>query len=33
VLRGTLGIGGTVGVAAAANVFVGMVEAPLVVRP
>jgi CNT family concentrative nucleoside transporter len=33
VLRGTLGIGGTVGVAAAVNVFVGMVEAPLVVRP
>ena len=33
VLRGTLGLGGTVGVAAAANVFVGMVEAPLVVRP
>jgi CNT family concentrative nucleoside transporter len=33
VLRRTLGIGGTVGVAAAANVFVGMVEAPLVVRP
>ena len=33
VLRGTLGVGGTVGVAAAANVFVGMVEAPLVVRP
>jgi CNT family concentrative nucleoside transporter len=33
VLRVTLGLGGTVGVAAAANVFVGMVEAPLVVRP
>jgi len=33
VLSGTLGLGGTVGVAAAANVFVGMVEAPLVVRP
>jgi CNT family concentrative nucleoside transporter len=32
-LQRTLGIGGTVGVAAAANVFVGMVEAPLVVRP
>jgi concentrative nucleoside transporter, CNT family len=32
-LRQTLGIGGTVGVAAAANVFVGMIEAPLVVRP
>ena len=33
VLTRTLGIGGTVGVSAAANVFVGMVEAPLVVRP
>lgn len=33
VLRRTMGIGGTVGVSAAANVFVGMVEAPLVVRP
>lgn len=32
-LRRTLGVGGTVGVAAAANVFVGMIEAPLVVRP
>lgn len=32
-LRRTLGIGGTAGVAAAANVFVGMVEAPLLVRP
>lgn len=32
-LRRTLGIGGAVGVSAAANVFVGMVEAPLVVRP
>jgi CNT family concentrative nucleoside transporter len=32
-LRRALGIGGAVGVAAAANVFVGMVEAPLVVRP
>jgi CNT family concentrative nucleoside transporter len=32
-LQRTLGIGGTVGVSAAANVFVGMVEAPLVVRP
>lgn len=29
----TMGVGGTVGVAAAANVFVGMIEAPLVVRP
>ena len=32
-LRRTLGIGGAVGVSAAANVFVGMVEAPLIVRP
>lgn len=32
-LSRTLGVGGTVGVAAAANVFVGMIEAPLVVRP
>jgi len=32
-LRRTLGIGGTAGVATAANVFVGMVEAPLLVRP
>jgi CNT family concentrative nucleoside transporter len=32
-LQRTMGIGGTVGVSAAANVFVGMVEAPLVVRP
>ncbi|GAB4257431.1 MAG: nucleoside transporter C-terminal domain-containing protein [Deferrisomatales bacterium] len=32
-LRKTLGIGGAVGVSAAANVFVGMVEAPLLVRP
>jgi CNT family concentrative nucleoside transporter len=29
----TLGIGGVVGVAAAANVFLGMIEAPLLVRP
>jgi CNT family concentrative nucleoside transporter len=33
VLRKTMGIGGAVGVSAAANVFVGMVEAPLLVRP
>ncbi|SDG42840.1 NupC/NupG family nucleoside CNT transporter [Roseospirillum parvum] len=33
VLRRAFGIGGAVGVAAAANVFVGMVEAPLLVRP
>lgn len=32
-LHRTLGIGGAVGVGAAANVFVGMVEAPLFVRP
>jgi concentrative nucleoside transporter, CNT family len=32
-LRKTLGIGGTAGVGTAANVFVGMVEAPLLVRP
>lgn len=32
-LKRTLGIGGAVGLSAAANVFVGMVEAPLVVRP
>ncbi|MDF1552685.1 MAG: nucleoside transporter C-terminal domain-containing protein [Deferrisomatales bacterium] len=32
-LQKSLGIGGAVGVAAAANVFVGMVEAPLLVRP
>jgi CNT family concentrative nucleoside transporter len=33
VLEKTLGVGGAVGVSAAANVFVGMVEAPLVVKP
>jgi concentrative nucleoside transporter, CNT family len=33
VLEKTLGIGGAVGLSAAANIFVGMVEAPLVVRP
>lgn len=33
VLRRTMGVGGAVGVSAAANVFVGMVEAPLFVRP
>lgn len=32
-LRRTFGIGGAVGVATAANIFVGMVEAPLLVRP
>jgi CNT family concentrative nucleoside transporter len=33
VLERSLGVGGAVGVGAAANVFVGMVEAPLMVRP
>lgn len=33
VLRKALGIGGAVGVSTAANVFVGMVEAPLLIRP
>ena len=33
VLEKTLGIGGAVGLSTAANVFIGMVEAPLVVRP
>jgi CNT family concentrative nucleoside transporter len=32
-LERTMGIGGAVGLGAAANVFVGMVEAPLLVRP
>jgi CNT family concentrative nucleoside transporter len=32
-LRRTLGIGGALGLGAAANIFVGMVEAPLLVRP
>ena len=32
-LERSLGVGGAVGVSAAANVFVGMVEAPLLVRP
>lgn len=32
-LERTLGVGGAVGLATAANVFVGMVEAPLFVRP
>ncbi|KUO58401.1 MAG: nucleoside:proton symporter [Alphaproteobacteria bacterium BRH_c36] len=32
-LRRVFGIGGAVGVATAANIFVGMVEAPLLVRP
>ena len=33
ILRRTMGIGGAVGLGAAANVFLGMVEAPLFVRP
>lgn len=33
VLRRTLGIGGPLGLGAAANVFVGMTEAPLLIRP
>ncbi len=33
VLEKTLGVGGAVGLSTAANVFVGMVEAPLVIRP
>ncbi len=32
-LRRTLGIGGALGVAAAANVFLGMVESPMLIRP
>ncbi len=32
-LRRTMGIGGAVGLSAAADIFVGMVEAPLLVRP
>src|SRR5687768_16946410 len=32
-LQKSLGVGGAVGLSAAANVFVGMVEAPLVVKP
>ena len=32
-LKRTLGVGGTAGVSTAANVFVGMVEAPLLVKP
>ncbi len=33
VLRRSLGIGGALGLGAAANIFVGMVEAPLLIRP
>ncbi len=32
-LRKTLGIGGALGLGAAANIFVGMTEAPLLIRP
>ena len=32
-LEHTMGVGGAVGLSTAANVFVGMVEAPLVIRP
>jgi len=32
-LERTMGVGGVVGLATAANVFVGMVEAPLIVKP
>ncbi|MEM7397856.1 MAG: nucleoside transporter C-terminal domain-containing protein [Pseudomonadota bacterium] len=32
-LERTIGLGGAVGVASSANVFVGMIEAPLLVRP
>jgi CNT family concentrative nucleoside transporter len=32
-LRKTMGVGGVVGLSSAANVFVGMVEAPLLVKP
>ncbi|PLX78173.1 MAG: nucleoside:proton symporter [Desulfuromonas sp.] len=33
ILQRTLGVGGAVGIGAAANIFVGMVEAPLLIRP
>lgn len=33
ILERAMGVGGAVGLSAAANVFVGMVEAPLVIRP
>lgn len=33
ILQRTIGVGGPVGVSTAMNIFVGMVEAPLVVRP
>ncbi len=33
VLEKTLGVGGAVGISTAANIFVGMVEAPLLIKP
>ncbi|HET7767007.1 MAG TPA: nucleoside transporter C-terminal domain-containing protein [Burkholderiales bacterium] len=33
VLETTMGVGGAIGLSSAANVFVGMVEAPLIVKP
>jgi CNT family concentrative nucleoside transporter len=33
VLRRSLGVGGAVGVSTAANIFIGMVEAPILIRP
>lgn len=33
ILEHTMGIGGASGIAAAANVFIGMIEAPLLIRP
>ena len=33
VLEKTLGVGGAIGMSTAANVFVGMIEAPLLIRP
>lgn len=33
VLQKTLGLGGAVGLGAAANIFLGMIEAPLLIRP
>ena len=32
-LRKTMGVGGALGVVAAGNVFLGMIEAPLLIRP
>ena len=33
VLRKTMGISGPLGLSTAANIFLGMVEAPLIIRP